>query len=184
MHGQPPGPGQTPGPSGPYDPSSAAPRSYLSALEARLTADGCRVWWEDWGGVPVLLGRRADFRLKWMATKLHLFTVAAAVPEITVPTIATFTDQVLAYAKKNKGGLPVGLQTGVGTFPTLVSDRVDPAAVHWAEAQQRAKFACMARPVVVDSARQYVGTYRGKPFIGRAYASYFTEKGLRYFHGQ
>jgi hypothetical protein len=56
--------------------------------------------------------------------------------------------------------------------------------VRWAEEQQRVKFACMTRPVVVDSSRQYVGMYRGKPVLGRVYASYFNQKGSQYFYGQ
>ncbi|MFF3610278.1 levansucrase [Streptomyces sp. NPDC002580] len=162
----------------------SAPGAYLAFVQSRLTADGCTTRWEDWAGVPVLVGRRAEFRMRWMATKLHLFTVAAAVPEITVPAISAFTDQVMRYAKDTKGGLPVGFQNGIGAFPLLVSDRVDPAAVRWAEEQQRVKFACMTRPVVVDSSRQYVGMYRGKPVLGRVYASYFNEKAALYFHGR
>ncbi|MPY36168.1 levansucrase [Streptomyces adustus] len=162
----------------------SAPGAYLAFVERQLTADGCTTRWEDWAGVSVLVGRRAEFRMRWMATRLHLFTVAAAVPEITVPVVSDFTDHVMRYAKDTKGGLPVGMQTGIGAFPLLVSDRVDPAAVQWAEAQQRVRFACMTRPVVVDSSRRYVGMYRGKPVLGRVYASYFNEKGALYFHGQ
>ncbi|MFD9038558.1 MULTISPECIES: hypothetical protein [Streptomyces] len=164
-------------------PQQSPSQAYLASVAARLAADECRTWWEEWAGVPVLVGRRADFRWSWMGTKLHLFTVAAAVQEITIPTIETFTDQVLTYAKKTKGGLPAGIQNGVGAFPTLVSDRVDPAAIRWAEAQQRNKWACMARPVVVDSTQQYVGSYRGTPVVGLAYSSYFEDKARRYFYG-
>ncbi|MFC9496330.1 levansucrase [Streptomyces sp. NBC_01474] len=158
-------------------------RNYLASVESRLQADGCATRWEDWFGVPVLVGRRADFRMRWMATNLHLFTVAAAVPEITPQSVDAFTSQVLTYAKQNKGGLPVGLQTGVAAFPVLVSERVDPAAMAWAEQQQRNRFACFARPVVVDSAQRYVGFYRGKPALGRVYASHLIDKGNRYFNG-
>lgn len=161
----------------------AASGAYLATLEGRLTADGCTTRWEDWAGTAVLVGRRSDFRMRWMATNLHLFTVAAAVPEITVQAIEQFTDRVLKYAKDTKGGLPVGLQTGVGAFPVLVSGSVEPAAVQWAQAQQRNKFACMARPVVVDSSQQYVGMYLGRPTLGRIYASHFIAKGTRYFYG-
>ncbi|MFF9346199.1 levansucrase [Streptomyces sp. NPDC014734] len=161
--------------------SEEAIRNYLAGVEGRLAADGCAPRWEDWGGVPVLVGRRADFRLRWAATNLHLFTVAAAVPEVSLPVVEAFTTQVLTYARKNKGGLPVGMQTGVASFPVLVSDRVDPAAMAWAEEKQRNQFACFARPVVVDSARGHVGMYRGKPAVGRAYAAHLIEKGGRYF---
>ncbi|WP_189784102.1 levansucrase [Streptomyces capitiformicae] len=162
---------------------SPASQAYLASVAARLAADECQTWWEDWGGVPVLVGRRSDFRLRWMATKVHLFTVAAAVPEITMPAIGTFTFQAMEYAKRTKGGLPAGLQTGIGVFPVLVSDRVDPAAVQWAEAEARNEWAIMARPVVVDSARRYVGTYRRRGFIGAAYASHLIKKSRLYFDG-
>ncbi|WP_327369635.1 levansucrase [Streptomyces sp. NBC_01217] len=161
--------------------SDESVRDYLAAVESRLTADGCAPRWEDWSGVPVLVGRRADFRMRWAATNLHLFTVAAAVPEVTVPVIDTFTTQVLAYAKKNKGGLPVGMQTGVAAFPVLVGGWVHPDAMAWAQEKQRNQSACFARPVVVDSAQAHVGMYRGKPALGRAYASHLIEKGDRYF---
>ena len=69
-------------------PQQSASQSYVASVGARLAADECRTWWEDWAGVPVLVGRRADFKWRWMGTKLHLFTVAAAVPEITIPIVA------------------------------------------------------------------------------------------------
>ncbi len=116
-----------------------------------------------------------------MGTRLHLFTIAAAVPEITVATIETFTAQALHYAKANKGGLPVGMQTGVAVFPLLVGGRVDPAATAWAVDRQRVQFACAARPVVADAAQRRVGFFRGRPVIGRLYASHLIDKGERYF---
>ncbi|MCZ4124807.1 levansucrase [Streptomyces sp. H39-S7] len=161
--------------------SEESPRNYLTAVESRLATDGCKPEWQDWSGVRVLVGRRSDFKLRWAATNLHVFTIAAAVPEISVGTIDTFTSQALGFAKKNKGGLPVGMQTGVAVFPVLISERVDPAAVAWAEEKQRNQFACFARPVVVDTARHYVGLFRGKPVLGRIYASHLTGKGQRYF---
>ncbi|MGA6169055.1 levansucrase [Streptomyces sp. NPDC012600] len=156
-------------------------RTYLGTVERQLAADGCGPRWEQWGGSPVLIGRRADFRMRWAATKLHLFTVATAVPEITVQTVEGFTAQALRYAKTNKGGLPVGFQTGLAVFPVLVSDRVDPAAMAWAEEKQRNQFGCFARPVVVDAANGYAGYYQGKPMVGLAYAAHLIEKGNLYF---
>lgn len=158
-----------------------AARTYLELVEHRLAADGCTPHWERWGDDSVLVGRRADFRMKWAATKLHLFTMAAAVPAVTVPVIEAFTGHVLDHARRNKGGLPVGLQTGVAAFPVLVSEWVDPAAMHWAQEQQRNRFACFARPVVVDVSQGHVGYYQGVPVVGRVYASHMIEKAARYF---
>ncbi|MEU2165335.1 levansucrase [Streptomyces chengbuensis] len=160
---------------------ATAVQTYLRFVEHRLTADDCAPRWEQWHGASVLVGRRADFRLKWAATKLHLFTAVAAVPEITVPAVESFTWQVLDYARANKGGLPVGLQTGIAAFPVLVSERVDPAAMAWAQEQQRMRFACFARPVVVDMSKGHVGFYRDTPTLGRVYASHLLDKGTRYF---
>ncbi|MFE3328930.1 levansucrase [Streptomyces sp. NPDC059176] len=160
---------------------ASAARTYLELVEHRLAADGCAPRREQWEGGPVLVGRRADFRIRWAATRLHLFTVAATVPVVTVPVIETFTRQVLDHARANKGGLPVGLQTGVAAFPVLVGEWVDPAAMRWAEEQQRNRFACFARPVVVDVSQGRVGYYRGVPLVGRAYASHMLEKAALYF---
>ncbi|MEO3753237.1 levansucrase [Streptomyces sp. B6B3] len=157
--------------------------AYLSSVGDKLAADGCSPRWHNEGGTPVLIGRRSDFRVGWGATKLHLFTLAAAVPEITVPVIADFTQHAIRYAKAHKGGLPRGLQTGVAVFPALISTRIDPQAVAWAEQKQRTQFACFARPVVVDVIRRYVGVYRGSPIIGRTYASHLLQKSDYYFSG-
>jgi hypothetical protein len=164
--------------------ASRAAEDYLAAVGGRLAADGCDPRWEDWTGARVLVGRRADFRLSWFATRLHLFTVAAAVPEVTVPVIDAFTRNALRYAKENKGGLPRGLQTGSAVFPVLVSERVDEAAVAWAEEKQRALYACFGRPVVADVARRRVSFYRKRHFLGWVYASHLVGKGDGYFRPQ
>ena len=54
--------------------------AYIDGVAARLAADGCETRGEDWGGTPVLVGYRSDFRLRWIATTLHLFTIVAPVP--------------------------------------------------------------------------------------------------------
>ncbi|MEU6840521.1 levansucrase [Streptomyces sp. NPDC046716] len=157
------------------------PDAYFESLERRLVADGCVTDHQDWSGSRVLVGRRSDFRLRWMATRLDLFTLAAVVPEITVAHIATFTEQTLWYAKATKGGRPLGMQAGIGAFPVLISNQVDPAAAQWAKAQQRVAFACMARPVVVDLSSQSVATYRGRPGLGFVYSAHLIRKSTLYF---
>ncbi len=63
----------------------------------------------------------------------------------------------------------------------LISAQVDPAAVAWAQEKQRARFACVARPVVVDTARHRVGLCRGRPAVGWIYASHLIRKSAGYF---
>jgi hypothetical protein len=101
-----------------------SPQRYLDSLAARLADDGCQPRWEERPGGRVLIGRRADFRIQWMLTRLHLFAIAAAFPEVSVNNIEDFTRSAQRYSRDHKGGLPVGFQTGIAIFPCLVSEHV------------------------------------------------------------
>lgn len=158
------------------DPVSA----YLDAAAARLAADGCTVQAEDWSGARVIVGYRGDFKVRWMATKLHLITAVAPAPVVRAKDIELFTNAVMDYALARKGEFR-GLQSGVAVFPALVSPDVDQSAVAWAEHQQRVRFACMARPVVVDVVRGVVGCFRGTPGLGWVYAGHLRAKLASYF---
>jgi hypothetical protein len=157
------------------------PQDYANALFERLRADGDEPQWEVANGAPYLLGHRSDFKVQWMATRMHLFTVAAIVPEVTVAGLEQFTDFALDLAVKRKTGLPRGLQTGIAVFPALISDRVEPAALQRASRWQQARFAAMGRPTVVDTANRLVGAYRGTPVLGLIYAGYLRRKNELYF---
>ncbi|WP_329103897.1 levansucrase [Micromonospora sp. NBC_01699] len=157
---------------------TTAPQAYLHSLSERLTADGCSVTREDWGGMPVLVGRRSDFRLQWLATKLHLITIAADVSSVDAGSIAAFTSHAMEYAKR---GVTRGAQVGVAAFPTLISDRVDPSASQWAGRRQRNQFACMGRPVVVDTARGTATAFRGTSPLGLVYSAHLRRKLGLYF---
>jgi hypothetical protein len=159
-----------------------SPEQYLDSLEARLADDGCQPRWEEWPGGRVLIGRRADFRIQWMATRLHLFTVAAAFPEVSVTSVEDFTRSAQRYSVDHKGGLPVGLQTGIAIFPCLVSEHVHPDALAWAEAKQVLQRAVIARPVVVDVARGIIGAFRRTEWKGAIYGAHLRRKISLYFN--
>jgi hypothetical protein len=153
------------------------PQDYLRGLTDRLSADGCGPQW-DTTASPYLIGYRADIRA---LTKMHLFTIAAVVPEISLAGLEQFTEFAMDTALRRRKGLPRGLQTGVAVFPALISDRVDPAAAKRAAVWQRTRFACMGRPTVVDTAQRTVSAYRGRPVVGMAYTSYLRKKNTLYF---
>jgi hypothetical protein len=154
--------------------------AYVDAVAARLTADGCEVRAENWSGSPVIVGHRADFKLQWMATRLHLVTIVASSPHVTQPTLEAFTNSAWEYALSRKGDFR-GLQTGVAVLPALVTPTADPAALRWADEQQRVRFATMARPTVVDLSRNYVAAFRGSAMLGRIYAGHLCTKLKLYF---
>ncbi len=153
---------------------------YVDAVAARLRQDGCEVTRENWNGSPVIVGHRADFKLRWMGTRLHLFTIVSAVPVVTVPVVEGFTNATLDYAIDRKGALR-GMQSGVAVLAGLVTVFAEPAAVEWAAARQRVRFAAMARPVVVDTHRRVRACYRGTPALGAVYAGHLRRKLDAYF---
>jgi hypothetical protein len=160
--------------------AGSAVENYIDATARRLASDGCRVHTEDWGGARTVIGYRADFRLRWLATKLHLFTVVTAKAHVTAADIETFTTRVLDYALARKGELR-GFQSGVAAFPCLVGESVGPEAITWAEQKQRLRFACIGRPVIVDLSGGRVSTYRGRPTLGLVYAGHLRRKLEAYF---
>ncbi|TDC33131.1 levansucrase [Micromonospora sp. 15K316] len=155
-------------------------RAYIETTGHRLQADGCEVTTEDWGGLPVLVGYRADFKMRWMATKLHLFTVAAPTTLITESAIEEFTDSAFDYVLARKGQLR-GMQTGVAVFPALVGTQIEPRALAWARQKQHVRFAAAARPVVVDARTGNAVAFRGTPLLGLVYSAHLRRKLAAYF---
>jgi hypothetical protein len=116
-----------------------------------------------------------------MATRVHLFTIAAAFPEVSVTDVEDFTRSAQRYSMDHKGGLPVGVQNGLAIFPCLVSEHVHPDALAWAEAKQVLLRAVMARPVVVDVARGIIGAFRSTEWKGAIYGPHLRRKISLYF---
>ncbi|WP_433118894.1 levansucrase [Micromonospora sp. CA-246542] len=155
-------------------------QAYLTATGERLRADGCEVRTEDWGGTPVLIGYRGDFRMRWMATKLHLFTIAAPTMRVTADVLEAFSTSAMDYVLARKGQLR-GFQNGVAVLPALVGLEVEPAAAAWAQEKQRLKFAALARPVAVDARTGAAAAFRGSPALGFIYAAHLRGKLDAYF---
>jgi hypothetical protein len=161
-----------------------SPQQYLDSLEAQLADDGCQLRSEEWPGGTVLIGHRSDFRIQWVASRLHLFTIAAAFPEVSVTDVKSFTRSAQRYSMNHKGGLPAGFQTGIAVLPCLVSEHVDPDALAWAGTKRGfSEFAVMARPVVVDVARGVISAFRSTGFVGAIYGPHLRRKISLYFEG-
>lgn len=154
---------------------------YVAQVGVALAGDGCNPTWEQHLGLQVLLGRRSDFKISWALSRLHLFTLVAVVPQIGPQDIENFTNWALDFAKQRKGGLPRGLQTGIGVLPCMVSAQVHPDALSWAADRQRLRFACMARPVVVDTTTGVVAAFRKIGAFGLVYSPHFRRKIATYF---
>jgi hypothetical protein len=124
---------------------------------------------------PALVGYQSRFQWKWVATKLHLFTVVVAVPVATSENLAAVTAQATDYAKRTKGKLR-GFQTGVAVLPALVADEVLPEARMAAEARPKTGWAVFVLPAIADLNAQEMYSYRGRLVWGGVYASWLRER--------
>ena len=148
---------------------------YIAETRQRLAGDGSVVSDETLPSGAVLVGYQSQFKIKWGATKLHLFTIVAAVPEATAGGFDLLVRESLAYAKREKGQLR-GLQTGVAVIPALVGATAHPNARAAAEGRPPKEFAAMALPAIVDLAAGQVYSYQGKILIGAIYAGFLRER--------
>jgi hypothetical protein len=105
-------------------------------------------------GNEVLAADVSKFRVTWMFTQLHTFLVAGTFPPGTAHPGALdgFMDLAARYAKANKRGLPLGLQSAVAAIAVAVTENADEAAHTWASRPHGRKFATLPVPVLVDVA--------------------------------
>ncbi|MEU8926297.1 hypothetical protein AB0D10_36125 [Kitasatospora sp. NPDC048545] len=164
--------------------SADAAARYLEALRERLAADGCRINGTGRPGHRVVIGSRSDRKARWFATKVELFVLAAAVPEVDGASLAEFTGWALGYAKDLRSGL-AGVRNAAMVLPALISDRVHPSAVQWAAADGRVLGTdLIARPVVVETAATggaRTTVYRGRAAWGGMFTSHVLTKASLYF---
>ncbi|MGW0121781.1 hypothetical protein [Streptomyces sp. NPDC003327] len=164
-------------------PTAEAAAAYLSALQRRLTADGCAVTEPQWNGRRVVAGFRADRKVRWFGTKVELSVFATAVPEADLATLGEFTTWAMAYAKSLRSGIP-GARNAAMVLPALVSDRVRPDAARWAAEDARILGTTLiGRPLTVETAPGAVRTtmYRGQVAWGGMFTGHVLEKAALYF---
>lgn len=148
---------------------------YLAGVAERLGAGGATVTTEYFRGVPAVVGHRSEFRLRWMATKLNLFTVAIATPSVSAESLRLFSEDVLDFATAKKGQFR-GFQNGLAVIPVQVSEQVAPDAVALAESKIVKRFSAFAWPAVVDLSAGTVHRHQGRVAIGGVYASWMRQQ--------
>ena len=104
-----------------------SPDEYLDAAARRLLDDGAQVSTHQLRGLTAVVGYRADFRWRWVATRLHLFTLLISVESVTSGGLEQLTNDALDFAVGQKGRFR-GLQSGVAVIPVLIGSRVDTEA--------------------------------------------------------
>jgi hypothetical protein len=141
----------------------------LSALEQRLTGAGYDSERATIAGHGALVGRRSDFRWKWVATRLHTFVVAFAPPSLDEGLARWLALAAQQHAIDSKGGLPRGLQTGTATVPVFFCDAVEPGARAWFGATPAHRFSALLFPVLAEPGSGTVTYFRERMRLGSIY---------------
>lgn len=135
-----------------------------------LSAHGYAVEDAQLAGRPVLVGRRKDFRVRWMLTQLKTTVLVGSTGELTPEVWKAFLAEGFQLASAFKGGLPNGLQSAVGMVAVLSCDTVDPAAAALAEQPApREWFTGIGVAAALDRSSGAVHTHDGRVVVGRVY---------------
>lgn len=147
-------------------------KAWNSEAASRLLANGYRE-------VPISLPtrgarafRRRDFRVRWFATSLHTFVVLAQAPTAEATDVRLYAEEAVHWAKKSKGGVPRGLQTGVAVLSVLTVDVARDAARREASRRPDKDFAALRLPVLVEIEPSRITTYSGAMVWGMVYTDF------------
>ena len=148
---------------------------YIKEVASRLRADGAEVTTESMRELTMLVGYRAQFRLRWFATRLNLFTIVGSVQTVTVAGLEQFAKDAIDYAIARKGQFR-GLQNGVAVIPVLVGERIEPDAATYATNILVRRFSAFAWPATVDLTSRHVYKHEGRVFLGGVYADWMRQQ--------
>jgi hypothetical protein len=151
------------------------PSEYLQETRARLRRDGNEVADVQFTGGPVVVATQSEFRLRWLATKLHLFTVVACAPAATADLLTKLTDDSLSYANGMRGSFK-GLGVELGVIPAVVAEHVLPDARQLAERRPAKHFSAFTLPVVIDLSAGASYSYAGQMWGSVAYLPWVRKR--------
>ena len=151
------------------------PQAYFDLVPSRLQASGYVVTPGEVGGRSVVIGYRSDFRLKWAATKLHLFVVIGSSNALSGPELEQFANTTLDFAVSQKGRFR-GFQSGVAALPALVALSVDESAIDFAKQTLIRRFSTFAWPVAVDLGAEQLYCHEGRVVVGGIYANWLRSQ--------
>jgi len=115
------------------------------------------------------------FEMKWIATKLKMFSFVTYAPHVTAQDISDYSNLCIAHALSTYKGLPHGFQNGVASFNVMASEKVDPEAIAFAKSRPKKHFAAMQMPVIYDLSSNEIFYYEKTPLWGAIYYKHFRE---------
>ena len=155
--------------------------TYFKSVNDRLIINGFQLGSDKIGDFDVEIGKKKEFRLKWIATQLNIFVIMSSVNRIPKDTIQWFSKTSLDYALTHKKGLPRGFQSGIVCFALLVCKNVDEDAMKWVQRIPKRRFAAIEMPVISDLSNNQIYYCQKTPIAGGIYFKFFRELILKNF---
>jgi hypothetical protein len=153
------------------------PAEFLATAETRLAGAKFTVERVALPGAPAVAGRRKPFRARWFLTQLKTTVVVSAVDTVTAEGWLRFTQDAFQLAKSIKGGLPTGIQSGVGCVPVLAATHVDPGAAGAATRRPAFEwFTGIAMPALVDLTTGQVHENTERILVGAIYVPFLRKQ--------
>lgn len=144
---------------------------YLSQIEAKFSkAEDIAI-----NQLNAKMFYEEKFEMKWIATKLKMFSFVTYSPHITAQEISHYSNACIAHALSIYKGLPRGFQNGVASFNVMVSEKVDSEAAAFAKSRPKKHFAAMQMSVVYDLSNNEIFYYEKTPLWGAIYYKHFRE---------
>ncbi|KQY59319.1 hypothetical protein ASD11_07020 [Aeromicrobium sp. Root495] len=120
--------------------------------------------------------RRADFRVSWFLTRLHTFVLLVTPGPLDVRRAAELVAEGVGAAKRAKGGLPLGFQTGLAALTVVVVDEATDDLRAWFALRPAKMFGAFPLALLVETSTGRVTTYTGDVYWGSAYQSFLAEQ--------
>lgn len=115
--------------------------------------------------------RRSDFRISWIATRMHTFVFVVDLTTGSGRAIPDLAHEARQWARDHKDGRPAGLQTGSTAMPVFIVPEVGSERA-WAESPQPAMFAVGLFPILVSNDGRQVAYRRKTQVVGYVYERY------------
>jgi len=141
----------------------------VEVIGLRLAGSGFTQQRVKIAGHDALVARRSDFRLKWVATRLHTFVMVFHVTDLDEQLAEELTAAAQRYAIRHKRGLPRGLQTGSAAVAVFLSHEPQPALHQWFADTPKHRFAALRFPVLVELEPPTLTYFQGRARTGAVY---------------
>jgi len=142
---------------------------YLQIVHDRFLHDKFQLRQDTVADVDVTVATMQEFKLSWLATKMHFFGIYGVLGEVTKANIERFSAEAFQFAHRNYTGIARGLQSGFSSISALITTNATPDAKNWVAHFAKKHFASFEIPVLVDLSTLELVYCRKKPIWGRIY---------------